>query len=160
MLLTNQKLFEVMARTGISMILRRFFLLASVLVMLGGCTTDDLRQAAIIGGGGAGGAAIGNALGHDKKNQALYAAGGGAAGAAVGAIVAGPNKSYGERRYQEGYDQAQSNDVKSLYWMKVDLERGNQYQGGRQVYYGLPSQDVAPDGTKYVPHKVVVPIVE
>jgi hypothetical protein len=138
----------------------RFLALASLFAVLAGCTTDDLRQAAIIGGGAAGGAAIGNSLGQGKKNQALYAAGGGAAGAAVGAIVAGPNKDYGNRRFQEGYDQAQSDDVKSLYWMKQDLERGSQYQGGRQVYYALPSQDPAPDGTRTVPHKVVVPIVE
>jgi hypothetical protein len=142
--------------------IRRFLGLASVagVVTLAGCTTDDLRQTAIIGGGAAAGAAAGNSLGQGKQNQALYAAGGGAAGAAVGAIVAGPNKSYGDRRYQEGYDQASSNDVKALYWMKQDLEKGNQYEGGRQVYYGLPSQDLAPDGTKYVPHQVVVPIVE
>lgn len=142
--------------------IRRFLGLASVagVVTLAGCTTDDLRQTAIIGGGAAAGAAAGNSLGQGKQNQALYAAGGGAAGAAVGAIVAGPNKSYGDRRYQEGYDQASSNDVKALYWMKQDLEKGNQYEGGRQVYYGLPSQDLAPDGSKYVPHQVVVPIVE
>jgi hypothetical protein len=89
----------------------------------------------------------------------LYAAGGGAAGAAAGAILAGPNKGYGDKRYQEGYDQAQSDDTKSLYWMKQNLEKGND-QGGRQTYYSLPSQDIAPDGTKYVPHQVVVPIVE
>jgi hypothetical protein len=142
--------------------IRRFLGLASVagVVTLAGCTTDDLRQTAIIGGGAAAGAAAGNSLGQGKQNQALYAAGGGAAGAAVGAIVAGPGKTYGDRRYQEGYDQASSNDVKALYWMKQDLEKGNQYEGGRQVYYGLPSQDLAPDGTKYVPHQVVVPIVE
>jgi hypothetical protein len=142
--------------------IRRFLGFASIVgvAALAGCTTSGLQQAAIVGGGAAGGAAIGNSLGQGQKNQALYAAGGGAAGAAVGAFVAGPNKSYGDKRYQEGYDQAQSNDVKALYWMKQDLEKGNQDQGGRQVYYALPSQDSAPDGTKYVPHQVVVPIVE
>ena len=138
----------------------RFLASASLFVVIAGCTTDDLRQAAIIGGSAAGGGAIGNALGEGKKNQALYAAGGSAVGAGIGAVVAGPNKSYGDKRYQEGYDQAQSNDVKSLYWMKQDLEKGSQYQAGRQVYYALPSQDPAPDGTKTVPHQVVVPIVE
>jgi hypothetical protein len=154
--LTNHKLFELMAR----MMITRFLALASVIAILAGCSADDLRQTAIIGGGGAGGAAIGDAIGHGKKNEGLYAAGGGAVGAGIGAIVAGPNKEYGNRRYQEGYDQASTNDVKSLYWMKQDLEKGSQYQGGRQVYYALPSQDPSPDGTKTVPHKVVVPIVE
>ena len=140
--------------------IRRIFALAGILAVLAGCTSDDLRQAAIIGGGAAGGGAVGNALGEGKKNQALYAAGGSAVGAGIGAVVAGPNKSYGDKRYQEGYNQAQSNDVKSLYWMKQDLEKGSQYEGGRQVYYSLPSQDPAPDGTKTVPHQVVVPIVE
>jgi hypothetical protein len=139
---------------------RRFLVLAGILALLAGCTADDLRQSAIIGGGAAGGSAIGYAAGKGQKNQDLYAAGGGAAGAALGAIVAGPNKSYGDKRYQEGYDQAQSNDVKSLYWMKQDLEKGGQYQGGRQVYYALPSQDPSADGTRTVPHQVVVPIVE
>lgn len=138
----------------------RFLLVGALAALLSSCTTDDLRQAAIIGGGAAGGSAIGYAAGKGQKNQDLYAAGGGAAGAAAGAIIAGPNKAYGDRRYQEGYDQASSNDVKSLYWMKQNLEQGSQTQGGRQTYYSLPSQDIAPDGTRYVPHQVVVPIVE
>ena len=93
------------------MIARCLVLGITIAALLSSCTTDDLRQAAIIGGGSAGGAAIGNSLGKGQKNQGLYAAGGGAVGAAVGAIVAGPNKGYGDKRYQEGYDQASSNDV-------------------------------------------------
>lgn len=133
-------------------------LIGAVGVILAGCSGSDLRQAALIGGGAAGGAAIGNSLGKGKKDQALYAAGGGAAGAALGAVVAGPNQDYGNRRYQEGYDQAQSNDIHALYWMKQRLERGD--QAGQETYYTLPGAEYAPDGTHYVPHPVVVPIVE
>ena len=111
-----------------------------------------------MGGGAAGGGVIGNAVGHGKKNNAIFAAGGGAAGAALGAVVAGPNQDYGNRRYREGYDKAQSDDIKNLYWMKQRLERSG--QAGQETYYSLPGAEYAPDGTHYVPHPVVVPIVE
>jgi hypothetical protein len=156
--LTNLEDFELMAPKP--MIARSLILAGTFAALLSSCTTDDVRQSAIIGGGAAVGSAIGYAAGKGQKNQDLYAAGGGAAGAAAGAIIAGPNKSYGDKRFQEGYDQASSNDVKALYWMKQNLEQGSQFQGGRQTYYSLPSQDIAPDGTRYVPHQVVVPIVE
>jgi hypothetical protein len=129
------------------------------LVILTGCSGSDLRQAAIIGGAAGGGAAVGNSLGHGKKEQALYAAAGGAAGAAAGALIAGPNKDYGDKRYQEGYDQASNDDVKNLYEMKQALEKGTS-GGGHQTYYALPAQELAPDGTRYVPHQVIVPVVE
>jgi hypothetical protein len=74
------------------------FLVGAVGIILAGCSGSDMREAALIGGGAAGGAAIGNALGHGKKNQALYAAGGGAAGAPRGAGVGGPHPAKGKHK--------------------------------------------------------------
>ena len=70
--------------------------------------------------------------------------------------------SHDQKKYDEGYYQANGDSIKREYWLRQEREhrRYTYDEDGRRAYYTLPGPRETADGVHLAPHPVVVPIDE
>ena len=118
-----------------------------------GSTNQTVERSAVTGAASAAGIGLAEIV---APNSNIAKVAGGAGGALLSTLALGEDKTVYDRGYQEGKEQGESDSAKRHYWMQQD---GQSSHVGKQVYYTFPAPP-AKDGTKEVPHKITVPVVE
>jgi len=118
-------------------------------------TSNPVRKAAIIAGSGALGAGAGYTITKSPLGTAL----GGMAGAAAGVLLLSDDSDEMQEAFNEGYIRATSDSIKRQYWIKQNLEKGNQ-DDGHVSYYSIPASTATADGRELVDHNLVISVYE
>lgn len=144
-------------------------------VILTGCagiTANEKRSGQVGLGSALGGAAsygIADATGADSRDAALWGLGGAAVGAVATNMVLGPDDAVFEEGMKQGYQTGQIDAIKRQYWMQQSMAGWMGTADGETprveeeavetVYYEMPGQTTASDGTKLDDHRVFIPVV-
>lgn len=132
---------------------KNFVILAVASVSFGfsGCTSNGSGPYGSIGAGSAAGGGIGYAL---SDGDAAVTGASAVVGGLFGNWFHTKNQKIAKQNFDTGYKQGASDAIKRHYWSKQSMHKKDSET--KHTYYELPGIESLSDGTKRVPHSVVI----